>query len=506
MDLFDVAVIGGGITGASSANHLAAAGYRTLLLEAGDFGSGTTSRTSRLQYSGLAYLGALHPTGRLLRHPFAALEAVRLARRAMRDRSAFIRAVPERVRPVPLFLPVFRGGPVSLRKMRLGLRLMEWLDPGGVPLQVRVMSPAEARADARLRHLRDLDRLAGVIACVEHQFHWPERICLDTVLNAEESGARVENHMPVTGLARDADGAWRITAWDKRGGAPRQFRSTAVLNAAGAWVDDIAASAKLGLGKLNQGEKGSNAVVRLPAAFEGIGFESLTRGGEPFYVLPWGRLHYFGPANRPQAADADGYRVGEDEIAFLLGELNWMFPTLGLTRADVLYSWAGVRPRTARRGHPSGGPAVRLHDLSGAGAPNYFAYTGGLLMTHASAGREVVAGIGRRVRPSRAARTPVIAARLPPTQADAITLRGAGGPVTAKGLIYACQHEKVHELEDVLSRRLPLGWDEELGCDLADEVAGAIRHVMGWSEEDARGRAAAYRERVRSRFGLAVDR
>ena len=502
MDLFDVAVVGGGITGASSANHLVAAGYSTLLLEQGDFASGTTGRTSRLQYSGLSYLGALQPFSRLARHPGDAIEAMKLARRSMRDRSAFIRAVPERVRPVTFFLPIYRGGPISVRSMSLGFRLMERLDPDGVPLSVEVIGPAEARRDTRLKWLRDPDRLTGVVQCVEHQFDWPERICVDAVFNAAENGATVENHSPVQALARQPDGTWLITVLDRRQNATRHYRSRAVLNAAGAWVDKIAASSKLGVPVVNQGQKGSNIVVRLPSELEGVGFEGLTRGGAPCYVIPWGKLHYFGPVNRPAEPDAAGYSVTEDEILFLLEELNFIFPSFRLNRSDVRYSWAGVRPRTARPGVASGGSAVRLHDFGRDGAPNYFAYTGGLLMTHRSAGREVVAGVGRRLKPSGASRPMLGSARLPPTQADSTVLHGTEGESTVKGLVYACQHEKVLDLADLMRRRVPIGWGDHLGCDVAHEVASAVRDAMGWSAGEAAAEADRYVEVTGQQFGF----
>ena len=502
MDMFDVAVIGGGITGASAANHLAAAGYSTVLLEQGDFASGTTGRTSRLQYSGLSYLAALQPVSQIALHPGNAIEAVTLARRSMRDRSAFIRDVPERVRPVPFFLPIYRNSPISLSRMLLGIRLMEQLDPGGVPLTVEVIEPAQARSDPRLKWLRDPDELTGVVKCVEHQFNWPERICLDAVFNAAENGARVENHAPVQTLSLQKDRTWLVTVADKRHGTTKSYRSRAVLNAAGAWVDKIAATSQLSVPAVNQGEKGSNIVVRLPAELEGVGFEGLTRGGAPFYVIPWGKLHYFGPANRPSDPDTSGYTVSEDEILFLLDEFNYLFPRLALQRSDVRYSWAGVRPRTARLGFASGGSAVRLHDFERNGASGYFAYTGGLLMTHRSAGREVVAGIGRKLKPSGSSRPFLGSARLPPTQADTTTLHRAEGEVTAKGLVYSCQHEKVVDLADLMRRRVSLGWGEQLGCDVVHEVASTVRDAMGWSPAEAASNADRYVATTRREFGL----
>ena len=64
-------------------------------------------------------------------------------------------------------------------------------------------------------------------------------------------------------------------------------------------MDDLASGSGLGVPRLNQGAKGTNVVFRLPEEFHGFGFETITRGGEPFYVIPWDDLHYIGPFNKP---------------------------------------------------------------------------------------------------------------------------------------------------------------------------------------------------------------
>jgi glycerol-3-phosphate dehydrogenase len=186
--LYDVAVIGGGIIGAAAANQLTADGFSTLLVERGDFAGATTGRTSRLQYSGLSYFSCIRSVWGMLQHPGEVIEAAELARRAMQDRSAFIRATRERVRPQIYHFPLYDDGSVPVWKVRTGFRLLELLDHGGVPLDTAVVAPAEARRDPMLCELRDLDRLIGVVRFTEYQFNWPERICVDSVLNARDGG------------------------------------------------------------------------------------------------------------------------------------------------------------------------------------------------------------------------------------------------------------------------------------------------------------------------------
>src|SRR5579871_5654859 len=260
MEAFDVAVIGGGIIGCSAANHLAAAGYRAILLEQFDLAGATSGRTSRLQYCGLSYFSRFRSVTDTLSRPGEAWEGVALARRAMRDRSRFVRETPERVRPVTFFFPLYRDGSIPLWQVRLGFSLLERLDPGGVPLDQTLLSPEEARRESVLAHLRDPDRLVGVMRYTEYQFDWPERICVDAALHAEDNGAHIANHVAVTSLSRRSDGAWTIATTERRTGANRSVEAKAVVNAAGVWVDHLAAASRLNAPAVNQGCKGTNEI------------------------------------------------------------------------------------------------------------------------------------------------------------------------------------------------------------------------------------------------------
>jgi glycerol-3-phosphate dehydrogenase len=501
LESYDVAVIGGGIIGCSAANHLTAAGFRTILLERGDIGGATSGRTSRLQYCGLSYFSRFRSVLGALAHPRESLESIELAQRAMRDRSAFVRATPERVKPVTFYFPLHRDSSEPLWKIRAGFALLERLDPGGVPLDIAYLSAAEARRDPLLSHLRDPDRLAGIVRYTEYQFDWPERICVDAAMHAETGGATIANHRPVTGLAREGEG-WTVWSYDRGAGRAEAVRAKAVVNAAGVWVDQLAGGSRLGAPQLNQGFKGVNVVMRLPEPFRGMGFEMMTRGGEPFYVIPWDDLHYFGPRNRPHDGGPDGFRAAEQEIVDLVDEMNFQFPRLRLRRADVLYSWAGVRPRTARAGHPGGSSAVMVHDLARRGLPGYYVYTGGLLMTHRAAGRSIAAAVAGRTAPSGSARPVPDSARLFPGEHNTPPIAPAYKRVSLSDLRFAAAHEHVCDLDDLMFRRVRLGWSERMGADIAHETAAAVRDIMGWSPADATAQAESYVARLRRDFQL----
>jgi glycerol-3-phosphate dehydrogenase len=503
VESYDVAVIGGGIIGCSAANHLTAAGFRTILMERGDIGGATSGRTSRLQYCGLSYFSRFRSVLGALAHPLESWESVELARRAMRDRSAFVRDTPERVHPITFYFPLHRDASEPLWKVRAGFALLERLDRGGVPLDIEYLPPSAARHDPLLSHLRDPDRLAGIVRYTEYQFDWPERICVDAAMHAEAGGATIANYRPVTGLAREGEG-WTISSYDQRSGRAEAIRAKAVVNAAGVWVDQLTSGSRLPVPRLNQGFKGVNVVIRLPEPFRGKGFEMMTRGGEPFYVIPWDDLHYLGPRNRPHDGDPDGFRAAEAEVVDLIEEMNFQFPPLKLRREDVLYSWAGVRPRTARAGHPGGSSAVMLHDLAPHGLSGYYVYTGGLLMTHRAAGRSIAAAVARRTAPTGVARPVPSSARLFPANHNTPPIASAYKHVSLSDLRFAAAQEHVRDLDDLMFRRVRIGWSERMGAEIAHDTAAAVRDVMGWSPAEAATQAEAYIARLQRDFQLRV--
>lgn len=500
MKTYDVIVIGGGITGATSANYLAAAGHQTLLLEGADFGSATTSRTSRLQYCGLAYLNGFERLSAIAARPNAFVERLRLARLAMRERSAFAKASSERLRKVDFYLPIYAGDDASAWKIRAGFRALDMMDTGGEGLNYHYLDAKASRVIPMLCGKSSRGELVGAIHYIEYQYNWPERICVDAVMNAADSGAEVRNYSPVQHLQRDGNG-WQVTYSDKRTGESVAVRAPSVVNAAGAWVDDIAKASQLSVKQLNQGEKGTNIAVKLPAEFGGQGLQTLARDGSPFYLIPWGGLHYAGPVNSPAKADADGFVAQDTEIEALVSELNYLFPRFGLRREDVIYSWAGVRPRTYAASSPSGGAGMHLFCPKETRLEGYFVYTGGLLMVHGHIGREVVAGLKSQLSASA---KPKLLARGPRTLA-AVDQRGT--ITSVDGISYSLSAinrmtstESVMTLEDLMFRRTEFGWNERLGTDTVNEVAEAVRETAGWSVADVGVQISAYRTTLKRAY------
>ncbi len=483
---FDVAVIGGGINGASAAQHLAAAGYSVLLVDKGDFGSGSSGRSSRLLHCGLRYLAPGRSLFDFVRHPSRLAAALRMARTGMEARSEFVATSAEQARQMRFCFPIFKDGPYRGWQVDLAFRLLDRMGPGDLPLDYERVPAAAAVQMPLLRWIRDAAALDSVAMYREYQFDWPERICVDAILDAERLGAVVRNYAEARIVSRDADG-WSIeiartdTPRAAAAEAPVRVRAQVVLNMAGIWIDSVNRAAQPRAQQRILGTKGCHIVVKLPADCANTGIATLNSKLEPFYCIPYRGHHFFGPTETVYDSDKDRIRVTAEERAWLLGEANRLLPQLALTDSDILMTWAGVRPLTYDAAVPFGNRSRVIHDLADDGMPGVYAMTAGPVMTHRSAGREFTDVVRQR-----------LPASLPPGSPDHAPLRIPDDPdsppllpetsVRLSDLRHAVREEHARTLMDALYRSVGLGWRCAFTPDELRRAADAIGDELGWSE------------------------
>lgn len=472
---FDVVVVGGGINGASAARELAASGYRVLVVDKGDFGSGSSSRSSRLLHCGLRYLAPGRSLLDFARHPSRLAVALRMARQAMQARSEFVKTSPSRATPITLHFPIYRDGPYKAWQIDLAFKLLWQLGPRDLPLDYERLSPAQVRTNSLISGLRDIDRLVGVARFREYQFDWPERICIDAIVEAERMGAVARNYTRARLNPAGPDGGWRIELTDMRAQvAPVTVCAKSVVVMAGIWMDGLLSGASPKAGRKIFGTKGCHIVVKLPDECRGLGIATLNSRQEPFYCIPWTGLHYFGPTETPYEGDPDRVFVTDAEIDFLIAEANRLLPGARVSRSDVLSTWAGVRPLTYDENVPFGNRSRVLHDLTEEGLPNAFAMTAGPVMTHRSAGREVAAAMRSKLPPSGSPRQPGQSINNDQTE----------------DLLYA------ESLSDVLFRRTGAAWQGPLADQDLEKAAAEIGALLKWDEARIRREIADHRAEV----------
>ncbi|MBE2216131.1 MAG: glycerol-3-phosphate dehydrogenase/oxidase [Opitutaceae bacterium] len=356
-----VLIIGGGINGAGVLRELALQGVDALLVERGDFAGGATAASSRMIHGGLRYL----ENGEF-----------RLVREALRERDLLLKNAPHAVRPLPTVIPLFTRatGFVNAALRFVGLstrptRRGEWLVRAGLRMYERYAGTEHALPHHRLQSgdeaRRDRPLLHPAARAIATYFDaWnplPERLCLEVLDDAtrQHAGARALNYVSVTGSAPEGT----VVLCDEGTGERLPLRPRVVINATGAWIDATDGA----LGERTAwigGTKGSHIVVDHPELYAQLG------GSEIFYENADGRICLILPVNGRvligatdiRVDDPDAARCDDDEVAYLLGAVRQVFPSLRLEPAHILARLCGVRP-LPRSGHAATGRISRDHAL-----------------------------------------------------------------------------------------------------------------------------------------------
>jgi glycerol-3-phosphate dehydrogenase len=323
---FDIAIIGGGVNGCGIARDAAGRGASVLLLEQGDLGGGTSSASTKLIHGGLRYLE---------HYQFA------LVREALTERETLWRIAPHIIRPMRFVLP-HRSGLRPRWMLRAGLWLYDHI--GG-----RKLLPPTRTINLR-NHAAGAPLKPGFVHGWEYSDAWVDDARL-VVLNARAAADHGATIMPRTRLvsaAREASG-WSIDAEASDGGT-HNFHARVLVNAAGPGVMDV-----LALGAVSSADRirlvrGSHIIV--PRLFD--------HSFSYFFQLPDGRILFaipyeegftmIGTTDRDHQK-ADPIEASEEEIAYLCAGVSDYFAT-PVTPADVVWSFAGVRPLIASDGKP----------------------------------------------------------------------------------------------------------------------------------------------------------
>lgn len=500
---FDVAIAGAGINGASAAQHLAAAGYRVLLVEQADFANGATARSSRLLHCGLRHLASGRSLGASLR-PDRLLRALILARHDMLARDELVATIPARLRRIRFCLPIYADDAYAPWQLDAAFAVLRLLSPRGEPLDYRRYAPGGRHEIPFAESLREPAKLKSLAEFREYLFDWPERIALDALFDARRLGAEVRNYVRVERLVRESrDGRWRLLLQGMEpdsgrpdGSAQVEVSVDILLNLAGAWVDELAARSGAAITPRCTGIRGVHIALRLPAEFSGWGLFLFNRIREPMYCLPMNDFHYVGLTRRLHRDAPGEVAASDDEIDWLLAEFNHCLPKLGLSRPDILFSWAGINPLTRDPAEPLGSREIRLHDFAGDGLANLLAVTGAPIMTHRRMARRIVAAVTKRLKPSGPAREANFRRVEQDCTATGDAIESETFTIARDAALRSARDEMPECLEDLLQRRLGAGWASDQGLTLARPVAEAVASELGWSTQRIEAEVAGYARRL----------
>ncbi|MDA5110228.1 glycerol-3-phosphate dehydrogenase/oxidase [Brevibacillus thermoruber] len=324
-ETLDLLVIGGGITGAGIALDASVRSMKVGVVEKADFGSGTSSRSTKLIHGGLRYLKQ---------------GEVKLVREVGRERAILYKNAPHLVIPAPMLLPIYQGGTYGYLASSVGLYLYDLLAGVERTERRKMLSRDET---IRQEPLLKRDRLKGGGLYVEYRTD-DARLTLDIMKTAVAHGARAVNYAEARQFLYDNGRLTGVRVADGVSGRTFDLYATCVVNAAGPWVDELRRLDGSLAGKRLYLTKGVHLVVaydRLPVA-QSAYFD--TPDGRMVFVIPRGTITYIGTTDTPYRHDIDQPRTTVEDRDYLLRAVNAMFPDVRLKPRDVLSHWAGLRP------------------------------------------------------------------------------------------------------------------------------------------------------------------
>jgi glycerol-3-phosphate dehydrogenase len=374
---FEVLVVGGGITGAATARDAASRGLRVALLERGDWASGTSWRSSKLIHGGLRYLAS---------------GQVHLVFESLAERNRLARLAPHLVQPAEFLFAAYRDRGVSPLLLRLGLLLYDTLALGR---SVRHRSLAREAVLARERLLENPDLLSGALYTDARTDD--ARLTLENVLDAGALGAVTVSRVAVTGFQRDRSGRIRgVSARDEETGRVFGVSALSVVNATGPWGDRLRGEDQPGASpqlRLSRGAHVTVSAARLPLRQP---VASSSPDGRLLFAVPFGSVTLLGTTDQDFTGSPDDVAADGADVRFLLAAANAVFSSASLVPADVVATFAALRPLLRQSGKSV--QDTSREDSVAVSPSGLVTVTGGKLTTHRRMGERAIDSVGQRLR------------------------------------------------------------------------------------------------------------
>jgi len=494
---WDIAIIGGGATGMGIAVDAASRGYSVVLLEQGDFGAGTSSRSTKLVHGGVRYL----QQGNLS-----------LVREGLRERSILRRNAPHLVTSLRLVIPAYEWW--ERPWYGAGLKLYDLLASRSDFGPSRLLSRA---ATLRLLPTMQPAGLRGGVLYHDGQFD-DARLLIHLAWTAADRGAVLLNYAPVLGLTTNPAGTVDgILARDLESGRELRLPARVVINATGAFADAVRRLAAPGVDAMVAPSQGTHIVLShefLPGSTAIM--VPRTRDGRVLFAIPWRGHTLIGTTDTPIPHPLVEPRPLAQEIDFLIDTIG-RYLRQAPVRADVLSVFAGIRPLLG--GQQARGTAELSRDYTiRVDRSGLVTTTGGKWTTYRRMAEDTidrVASLG--LLPAAPCVTTSLrihgfdpdAARhgalcLYGADAPAIAALSAEDPALAERfhrdlnftgaeVIWAARHEMARTVGDVLARRgRALFLNARLAVDIAPRVAAIMAAELGHGAEWERSQVAAF--------------
>lgn len=547
-----VLVIGGGVNGIGTFRDLAHQGVDVLLVERGDFCSGSSAGSSHMLHGGIRYL----ENGEF-----------RLVREALTERNLMLRNAPHYAKPLSTAVPMFSWFSGFFNAPLKFLRLREKpAERGAVVIKIglilydffarsyRVM-PTH-RVMRRAQALKEYPQVNPEIVSLARYYDgfmpYPERICIELVADGVGANPKAKALNYVSADGADGDS---VTLRDEITGEAFSVKPTIVVNAAGPWIDFANRAIKRDTHFIG-GTKGSHIILNHPELY------AATNGSEMFFENNDGRIVLILPfvegkvmlgTTDIRVDDPDSAVCTEDEIDYMLGLVKRVFPAIDVVRSQIIFRFCGVRPLPASDKSYTGNVS-RDHSINAVEADEtvhfpVLSLVGGKWTSWRAFSEQTTNRVLERLSRERRVSTASMAIgggknypqsaeeqaswvkglasefKLSPeraqtlferygTYAEQVAAYSAQEPdaplqhnpaYTRRELQFLATHERVMRLDDLVLRRTLMAWMGNFTMPLLVEIADLVGKELSWSGSHKQAEIDRAVHIFREKHGLSLE-
>ncbi len=512
----DMAIIGGGINGAGLAFQAAQAGLSVTLFDKGDFGSGTSSKSTKLIHGGIRYLEQFQ---------------FPLVFEALHERHRLLQIAPHLVHRIPFLLPLYKGDSRPPWMLMLGLWLYDFLAGSKNINRHQWLFADEAHQKAPTLKQEDL---LGCGLYYDAQVN-DARLVFENILAAEQNGALCMNYCEVTQLDKGPDKV-RIFYKNFRTKSRGVMEASCLVNASGPWANEISKLLDENALKLIRPTRGSHIVVPEVLGTHAVLVTS-RRDNRIIFVIPWRGYSLVGTTDLDDDGNPGKVKPTEEEIKYLIQEASRIFPNYHWSRSKVISSFAGLRT-LAWSGAESASSVSREDKILSNG--NILTIIGGKLTTYRSMAektlRKALKVLKRKSKGNLSYNLPgtpiqpwdifvkqetaqwVSKYKISQTQANhlanlygqragevlMLTKKKPGlrqslhpdRPEILAQVAFAVIKEKAIHLDDVMLRRLEIGYTPQRWGEASQKAARLMGSLLRWSPRVRKAELSEYRKQL----------
>ena len=530
---FDLIIVGGGITGAALAYEATTRGLKVALFEKGDYGSATSSATSKLIHGGLRYLKNME---------------LGLVRESLKERKTLSNIAPNFIYPVPFMIPTYTSAKTGKVMLGMGMIMYDILaydkkstnDPSKKIPNFRSLSTEEAR---NMESIVPTKNLSGAMVFYDYQNIFPERLTLAFLKSAENKGAALSNYAEVTGFTKKGKKITGVQVKDVTQETTADYTAPIVVNCTGPWADSTIQTAA---GEKTQHtirrSEGIHIITRKLSTLHAV--SQVTKDGRHIMVIPWRNHALIGTTDKEYKGDPDHYHVTKKSIMDLLHDVNENY-AVHLKYEDVLFYYGGLRPLadTETENSYDSSRKYEIYDNADEGLDGMITVEGGKYTTSRQLAEHVMELIEKKLQhepvasvtqngylsgceiPDMDAFTEKLRKDYQDFKPETIAYMGKNYGTVAYNLlemarnhpelaevlnpdgeimaevVYALEQESALHLEDVLFRRTGLGTLGHPGKEVMEKIAKMMRHHLKWD----RNTYKAELRKADQRFALPTE-